>query len=121
MASCLTPLAADKPGWFVHPNGFQVEAHEAPLRDALMMLGERWPRSESVRTLLGDNERAVEDLRLLYQHGLIELRLPQMPEVCLPEQLNELNQQELQWGGYYTTAQHQRIDLPSATGAERFA
>jgi len=120
MASCLAPLAADKPGWFLHPNGFQVEAHEAPLRDALMMLGERWPRSESVRTLLGGNERAVADLLLLYQHGLIDLWLPEVPDVETPEQLNPRNQQELQWGGYYTTARHQRIDLPPAISAERF-
>lgn len=121
VAACLAPVGVDQPGWFVHPNGFQVETREAPLHDALQTLARIWPRSESVASLLQDNERAVADLLLLHQHGLVELRLPQAPVSLESPHMNRLNQHEWQWGGYYTTAHHQRVESMPDTLAERLA
>jgi len=108
VASCLQPV---KPHWYQHPNGYQVEVKNPQLATALERLFQRWPASAPISTILEPRQSIMEDLLLLHNNGLVELRLPEAP--CQPPDntaLNPLNQQELQWGGYYTTANHQRVE-----------
>src|SRR3990167_5104430 len=112
VASCLQPVASRQPFWFEHCNGYQVEAKDAIMADALNRLARVWPASIPVTELLGQGEHAghCADLLLLHNHGLLELRLPGAPSQPAPVQRNRLNQLELQWGGYCTTANHLRVD-----------
>lgn len=115
VASCLQPV---QPHWYQHPNGYQVEVKNAQLAIALERLFRLWPASAPIATILDQSQSIMEDLLLLHNNGLVELRLPEAPRLQPDSaQLNPLNQQELQWGGYFTTASHQRVtaDLHSAT------
>lgn len=119
VASCLQPVMGEQVDtahacWFEHPNGFQVEAREHPMRDALQLLAPIWPASESVATLMGSNTDAMADLLLLHNHGLLELRLPDAPNVTALAPNKTLNRLEVEWGGYYTTANHLRMDDPAS-------
>lgn len=121
VASCLQPRGAHQPFWFEHPNGYQVEAKDALMADALNRLATIWPDPLPVTALLGEHENHIADLLLLHNNGLLELRLPQAPGGSGQFQLNQLNQLELEWGGYCTTAQHQRVEYSAPLGTERRA
>lgn len=104
VASRLAP-APDPSGehrLFRHANGFEVEARDPIMATALLRLESSWPAALPLATLVPDVMAAVEDVRLLYQHGMLELHLP-APPAPPPD---ALNQRERAWGGYTTTAQH---------------
>jgi SAM-dependent methyltransferase len=108
VASCLDriPSASTGNAMFRHPNGFEVEAKQDRMRDALEALRSLWPRGLSVAALLPGGGDLHADLRLLHLHGLIELRLPDAESSAAPP--GPLNQRERAWGGYATTRYHTR-------------
>lgn len=115
IASCLSPVGPHKPRWYQHPNGYQVEAKEDEIARALDRLSSLWPNCIPLESIFNNHSHFTEDLILLHQNGLIELRLPESPNQKHSEALNRLNQLERHWGGYYTTAQHQRVDNSQIT------
>ena len=119
VASNLQPLGPQQPFWFQHPNGYQVEAKDAVMAAALNRLAGTWPHAIAIAELLGENENHLADLKLLHDNGLLELRLPEAPAVDIS--LNRLNQLELEWGSYCTSAQHQRIEYSAPLPTERRA
>lgn len=110
VASCLHPVGPHRPNWYQHPNGFQVEAKSEHMAVTLNRLFQLWPHSAPFDTLTDHNPHFMEDLILLHNNGLVELRLPGSPSPSGEHRLNPLNQLELQWGNYTTTANHQRIE-----------
>ncbi|MEN8668914.1 MULTISPECIES: class I SAM-dependent methyltransferase [unclassified Ketobacter] len=110
VASCLHPAGPHKPNWYQHPNGYQVEAKDKQIAGALDHLFSLWPQSAPLDTVLSTHHRYLDDLILLHHNGLIELRLPGSPKPASDPGLNRLNRLEIQWGGYYTTAFHQRVE-----------
>lgn len=110
VASCLQPVGPHRINWYQHPNGYQVEAKNNELAKALNRLYELWPRSAPVDTLLQGDLQHMEDLLLLHNNGLVELRLESAPNEPERARLNQLNQLEVAWGGYYTTPNHQRVE-----------
>ena len=60
---------------FKHPSGYEVEAKQDFMLEALTRLRPLWPRGLQVRATFPDVRLVIEDLRLLQSNGLIELRL----------------------------------------------
>jgi SAM-dependent methyltransferase len=107
VASPLGPAGRDDAGnaLFKHPNGFEVEARQEPMRAALSRLHPIWPRGVCVAEAFADPAAAREDLELLQRNGLVELRCIEPGDFGVdPAPLNAL---EHEWGGYFTTAYHQ--------------
>ena len=109
IAACLYPVGPHRPEWYQHPNGYQLHISETSLANMLEQLRPLWPRSVPLTTLLETWEQHIDDLLELNRSGLLELRLPDAPFAPDTHNLTLLNQMELQWHGYYTTSQHQRI------------
>jgi SAM-dependent methyltransferase len=107
VASCLAPcaLSGDGKQMFEHPSGYQVEAKEQVIQDALERLQPRWPRGLRVGNVFPDVGHVMDDLRLLHRNGLIELR-------CLEPVDREINHEPLKrlegGKGYFTTPYHTR-------------
>lgn len=109
LASCLAPVAPARPNHptFLHPSGFEVEAKTAAMAVAFERLRTAWPAGLRVGELLPEVASVMEDLRLLHQHGLIELRLVE-PSAHSPSPAR-LNAAERGWAeGYVTTPTHTR-------------
>jgi SAM-dependent methyltransferase len=108
IASCLEPMlpvgAGEKPR-FKHPSGYEVEAKEEFMNEALTQLQPLWPRGLPVKALFPDVQPVYEDLLLLERNGLIELRLIEPGDFGIDG--DALNRLELEWGGYLTTPYHQ--------------
>lgn len=106
VASSLTPSRQDREGsaTFQHSSGYEVEAKETSVKEALNCLHRIWPRGVRVDDLFPDVERVKEDLRLLHRSGLIELRL--IDYVDLEVDPGPLAAMEVEWGGYFTTRYH---------------
>lgn len=102
-----SPNAADANPMFKHPSGYQVEAKEQCMHDALLKLRSLWPRGMTVWEAFSGEPQVEEDLRLLYRNGLIELRCIEPGDFDVDAEL--LNQHELRWGGYYTTPYHTTV------------
>lgn len=107
LASCLQALDLSRAGSYRHPNGYEVDVTDPALAAALDRLAPCWPAAEPLAALLDNPDQHRDDLLLLHRHGLIELRLPQAPTA---RDSNPLNALELEWGGYYTNAVHQRME-----------
>lgn len=106
IASPLTRCGAQEhPAMFRHPSGYEVEAKEPEVEEALKQLARIWPRGLRNASLFRDVAHVVEDLRLLHRNQLIELRLvePTAPEGC-----DGLRRFESEKGGYFTTPYHTR-------------
>lgn len=111
-----------KPGWFQHPNGFQVEARTPELTHALHILSRYWPGALPVLQVFQDVAAVADDLVLLHTHGLIELRLPHAPAASPLNVLNDLNRLELEWRENCTTANHVCIEpVPTAMTSRQSA
>lgn len=111
IASCLQPIGPHKPHWYQHPNGYQVEAKDKSLAYALDHVLDIWPKSAPLDTILEHPHQFLDDLILLHDNGLLELRLSGSPSPQEAFEFNPLNRLEQQWGNYYTTANHQRVQL----------
>jgi len=108
-----------KPGWFQHPNGFQVEARTPELTHALHILSRYWPGALPVLQVFQGVAAVADDLVLLHTHGLIELRLPHAPAASPLNVLNHLNRLELEWRENCTTANHVCIEPVSTAVTSR--
>jgi SAM-dependent methyltransferase len=110
-ASPLRPLEGDgqSPRRFKHPSGYEVEAREEPICQALEALELTWPRGLALREIFDDVRPWAEDLVLLHRHGMIELRMVEPPS---PFAAPELRDCERRWGGYSTDPYH-RIEVAS--------
>jgi SAM-dependent methyltransferase len=104
LASCLVPLDAEGAFKFRHPSGFEVEAKEQAIQTALLRVLPLWPRALRIGELFVDVASVVDDLRLLHNHALIEIRATD-PGVGSPPP-GPLNDRERQWGGYCTSPYH---------------
>jgi hypothetical protein len=107
IASCLIPSAqqgADFP-MFDHPSGYQVEAKEEIVCDALRRLQPLWPRGVPVGEVFDDVSLVMEDLMLLHRNGLIELRCIEPGDCGVdPGALHKIENPR----GYVTTPYHTR-------------
>jgi hypothetical protein len=114
MASCLAPRAREGPAWptFVHPSGYEVEAKDASMAEALRVLQLSWPNGQRVDQLFPDVPGVFDDLALLYRNGLVDLRLDSTPDDVAVD-APRLNHLERRWGGYSTGARHacERCDV----------
>jgi hypothetical protein len=104
---------------FEHPSGCEVNVNSPSIAAALRQLYPLWPHGLRLHEVLPDVGEAIDDLRLLHRHDMIDLRLqdPQRPEVD-PGPLNRL---EVTWGDHLTTARHTFEMVgkpPSSTVAE---
>jgi len=109
VASCLVPCGvnSDRNPLFQHPSGFQVEAKEEVIRQALERLQPLWPRGLPVAAVFSDVGRVMDDLMLLHRNGLIELR-------CVDTDHRGVSAEPLETleagrGGYFTTPYHTRV------------
>lgn len=110
VASCLTPRAGAQPGVMPialeHPSGYEVEVRDEQVAAALVRLAPLWPRSVPLGEAFADPAGVLEDLQLLHRNGLVRLRCVEPDDDApSPEPLHRL---EAQWGGYRTTALHER-------------
>lgn len=121
VASCLHPAGPHKPNWYQHPSGYEVEAKEQPIADALNRLYPLWPNSAPLNVVLNNHQAFLDDLLLLHHNGLIEMRLPGGPLPLEGSGLNRLNQLEVQWAGDYTTPYHQRVENVRSSAAMEIA
>ena len=95
---------------FLHPSGYEVEAKESGMQAALTQLRTRWPRGMRIGDLFPDVASVMDDIKLLHQNGLVELRCV---EACSPHASAELlNRMEARRGHYITTAYHTREAVP---------
>jgi SAM-dependent methyltransferase len=112
IASCLSGCATEGggPNRFQHPSGYEVEAKESGMQNALMRLRKQWPKGVRIGDLFDDVACVMDDLKLLHRNGLVELRCL---EACGAHESAELlNKMEAQHGGYVTTAYHTREAVP---------
>lgn len=109
IASCLHPAGPHRAGWYQHPNGYQLQIQDPSMAYALDKLLQLWPDSAPISSLFEPNERTLDNLLTLHKSGLLELRIPNAYTADRSPHLNPLNQMELQWHRYYTSADHQRI------------
>lgn len=116
VASCLAPPEQRGPGhpMFQHPSGYQVEVKDEAMRIALERLHPLWPRGITVGELFGRRNGFVDDLCLLYRHGLVELRCVE------PSSFDggALHMLERARTGFVTTAYH-TTSLPMSWPAAR--
>jgi hypothetical protein len=89
---------------FKHPSGYEVEAKEDCIWTGLAKLYPIWPRGIGVAEVFPDLMRVIDDLKLLQQNGLIELRCVEPGDFGVNG--NALNRLEQTWGGYFTTPYH---------------
>lgn len=122
MASPLVALSSGvhadgaSPLWlFRHPSGYEVDVKEELLARALQAVAPLWPRGVRLVELLPDVRPVAEDLRLLHQHGLLELRLV---EPAVTEAAPALRAREERWGGYYTSPHHARHSVAARGSAQ---
>ena len=103
VASCL----ALQPGrrHFSHPSGYEVDASEEPMRQALLQLAPRWPRGMPLARLFSDPDVVREDLLLLHKSGLLELRCSEPTDSIDATRLRALEHSQ----GYHTTPWHIRV------------
>ena len=108
IASCLTHIPSNKAEnpMLQHPSGYQVEAKEAVILNAMKKLQPLWPQGLRVQEVFPDVRHVMADLRLLHRNGLIELRCIDSNEFGISGDL--LNRLECEWGGYTTTVYHTR-------------
>jgi SAM-dependent methyltransferase len=119
VASCLEPLPAEPSGtrMFRHPTGFEVEAKHEVMRASLERLRTLWPRGVAVGALFPQETFLIDDLRLLYLHGLIDLRMVESDDRVPPQ--GPLNDRERVWGGYVTSRYHTSSAQRSGTDGQR--
>ncbi|SAK74074.1 putative methyltransferase regulatory domain protein [Caballeronia hypogeia] len=113
IASALSACATEGEGSniFRHPSGYEVETRDSGMQAALTRLRTLWPNGMRIGDLFRDVESVMDDLRLLHQNGLIELRCLDAGETHgMAERLNRL---EAQQGNYITTAYHTREAVPA--------
>ena len=108
-ASCCAPLD-DGRAMLLHPSGYEVEARDPVMWQALTRLRSIWPRSVPLAELFIDVAEALPDLRLLQRNGLIELRIIEPAEV----DATALGAVEAP-RGYVTTRYHTRVLPPEAS------
>ena len=113
IAACLRPVGPHRPGWYQHPNGYQLQASETALVEVFEQLLPKWPQCAPLATLMETWEQHIDDILELHQSGLLELRLPNAIVVPDSPNLNTLNQMELQWFRHYTTPLHQQVSKRS--------
>ncbi|MEE2729662.1 MAG: class I SAM-dependent methyltransferase [Pseudomonadota bacterium] len=122
IAACLHPVGPHRPGWYQHPSGYQLQASEPEMSGIFDRLLPLWPDSTPLAHLPEPWEPHLNDLVELHHSGLLELRIPNATgsstgtgnrsESTLPDtqnSLNPLNQLELEWQHYYTTARHHPV------------
>jgi SAM-dependent methyltransferase len=115
VASCLDPLPPGPdggPAVFRHPTGYEVEAKESYIADALDRLRPLWPAGRRVAEVFSDVPRSIDDLRLLHQNGLIELRCVEPDSFGVDG--SPLHQLEREWGGYLTRPDHRTERIAEA-------
>jgi len=119
VASCLAPCAPDNLGnpMFQHPTGYQVEAKEEIMWTVLERLHHLWPCGLRIKEIFPDVCHVMNDLKLLFRNGLIDLRCIEPAEfgVC-PEPLNKF---EIRRGGYATSPYHTRENFPVQSETDR--
>ena len=93
------------PAIFRHPSGYEVEAKEREVDEALERLAIIWPRGLRVASLFPDVAHVMDDLRLLHRTQLIDLRLVEPGDSVGCDNLRRLESKK---GGYYTTPYHTR-------------
>ena len=109
IASALAPLrqGLDPPAQFRHPTtGYEVEVRSDALSRALLTLAKHFPQSFEMGSLFGDVTTVTDDVKLLYEHGLISLSLPQ-PTACLPTAA--LHECERRWADHLTDPYHRLL------------
>ncbi|HEY6556228.1 MAG TPA: class I SAM-dependent methyltransferase [Polyangiaceae bacterium] len=104
VASPLVRTSEQQP-WprFRHPSGYEVDAREQPICQALDVLSSLWPRGARLASLFEPVDPWLEDILLLHRHGLLELRVV---EPDLATAATALRSCEERWGGYVTTPYH---------------
>ncbi len=109
MASCLDvcELRSDGKRIFLHSSGYEVEVKEDVVDVAFRTLRPIWPQGLAVGDLFSDVSGVIEDLKLLYRNGLIELRCVDPNDDAVGVEV--LNRLEAAKGGYYTTRYHTRV------------
>jgi SAM-dependent methyltransferase len=107
LASCLEPVGTDEEGiLYRHVHGTEATVYKEPLRRALDELRPRWPHARPIGKLFDDVSAIAEDLQLLHENGLVELRLPGSvpPPARDAEKLHRVERQY----GYETSPYHTR-------------
>ena len=97
---------------FKHPSGYEVEAKQDFMLEALTRLRPLWPRGLQVRATFPDVRLVIEDLRLLQSNGLIELHCIEPGDFGIDG--DTLNRLEVGSGGYLTTPYHQTCVPPDS-------
>lgn len=112
MASVLSATSSEGVGSnvFRHPSGYEVETKVGEMRAALTRLRAQWPHGMRIGDLFPDIASVMDDLKLLHQNGLVELRCQEPGHHGRPAAI--LNQMQAQRGGYITTAYHTREVAP---------
>lgn len=106
VASSLVPVDDGAPGprIYRHANGFEVEVREPLLCEALDRLLSQWPRGARIGALFRDAGPVLDDLVLLYRHGLIALSASEPDDPPRPpERLHALQRR---WGSWLTMPDH---------------
>jgi len=98
-----------RPDWFDRGQESTLRFRDVA-EPAFERLAPLWPRGVGIRDLLSDPASHLEDLRLLYRHGLIELRLIEPDERTPPS--GPLHALEV-GSGYATTPYHTWVMLPA--------
>lgn len=117
MAACLAscePVDGGGHPTFRHPNGYEVEARDDAMANALAKLHPLWPSGLCIAELFADVSGAMEDILLLHRNGLVELRHHE-PSASA-DRSHALNRLERSWGGYETSAHHVRLDASDFAG-----
>ncbi len=111
VASALAPSKSKIAGnaTFIHPSGYRVETKQRIVEEALVRLFPFWPRSLRVGELFPDVRLVMDDLVLLHQNGLLELRCAEMAAYRAGS--GPLPAFECSRHGYAVTALHTREDL----------
>lgn len=106
IASSLIQCASNDTGYlmFQHPSGYEVEAREEPIQNALIRLQSLWPKSLRIAEAFSNVDQVMDDLKLLQRNGLIELRCIEPGD--FEESSDRLSRLETECGGYVTTPYH---------------
>ncbi len=107
-ASCCKPLGEGSM-MLLHPSGYEVEARDPVMWQALVRLHSIWPGSLPLQELFIVVPEALPDLLLLQRNGLIELRCVE-PAAVDESALAALEAPR----GYVTTRYHTRISPPGS-------
>jgi SAM-dependent methyltransferase len=113
IASVLSASSSEGEGSkiFRHPSGYEVEAKESGMQAALTQLRAQWPQGMRIAEVFPDVASVMDDLKLLHQNGLIELRCREPDQHGRPAEI--LNRMQAQRGSCITTAYHTREAVPA--------